>query len=1186
MQFQQIQPKTKVISSFPLLLALLLPTVLFAQVNTVEFGKNRVQYRKFKWQYYQTTNFNTYFYENGQAIANYVAQVAETELPALEQFVEYGLQRRANIVIYNNFDELQQSNIGLNLDWQTTGGITKLVNNKVVIYYDGDHANLRKQIRQGIARILVDNILFGDDLGEFATNQALLDLPKWLVDGYVDYVAEDWSPAYDNELKLALLSGDYTNFYQLAYEKPLLAGHAFWQYIAEKYKKENVTYFLYLARVYRNLNSASQRICKKKFKEVLKDFMNERTEMYEKDLRGRRDIPKGNVAIVEEVTHNKDFLHFTQNPAPRSQTYAVVEFIKGKYRVVLWENMTDRKVLLNIGVRSNENELNPNYPLLAWDGKGTRLACVYWSEGKIHLFVYDMIAHFKRIKQDITHFEQIQSMEFMLNSNTLLFSAVRNGQSDIYIYNIEKDTYEQVTNDSYADLDASFVAFPNKTGIIFSSNRPDAITKGGDTAVASQRYNIFLADNYNKSEFRQITQLTKMKYGNARYPMQYNTYHFTFVSDETGISNRFAGFFSTQRAGLDTVVLVGDQVLRNPDKTEIDSTLKAWGKTEPDSVFTFSVTKDSAYTFPITNYQSALLETKIAGYNGQVSEVRQQGNLKFLYRLKVDEATLKKRNLNVRPTEYRRKTIIAEQAASGAAITFNKPTPAQQQEPKKISDIFETGFEKEKKDSTKKDTAAGWQNQPPPPSVTPPTVPAAQAAAAPKEAEESILKKAKRFDYKLKFSVDNFSGGFNNDVLISRYQPYTGALPIMLQSGGAFNGMLKASIFDLFEDIRFTGAMRLPLIGGTGTGAMVGNTGTSVFVPVNQSLFDGGGEWYARADYLKKRLDYSLIYYRRTELGNIQDIGGTSQPYEGKSITNLYQGVVKFPFDRVRSIRLSGGIRTDKVVVRGELGDTFTLKTPDVNKQTYAVTRLEYIHDDAILKATNIYNGLRFKIYMDMDVQISKPSQVTTVKPGRNTYNFGFDGRYYYPIYRNFIWAGRAAGDFSWGSQKIIYYLGGVDGWMFPKYSVNPRPQDPDYAFQSLAVNMRGFPQNVANGNNNLIINSEFRLPVFATLFNKPINNAFLRNFQVLQFIDLGSAWNGNYNKLSRPVMVYGDIQPGGSGAQVLIKAGGIGPFVGGYGFGVRSTLLGYFLRLDAGWEMNNFFRDKPYLHFAMGVDF
>src|SRR5674476_798954 len=99
-----------------------------AQVNAVEFGKNRVQYKKFKWQYYQTTNFNTYFNQNGQELAKFVAQVAEEELPGIETFTEYSLQRRANIVVYNEFADLQQSNIGLGVDWQTTSGGTKLVN--------------------------------------------------------------------------------------------------------------------------------------------------------------------------------------------------------------------------------------------------------------------------------------------------------------------------------------------------------------------------------------------------------------------------------------------------------------------------------------------------------------------------------------------------------------------------------------------------------------------------------------------------------------------------------------------------------------------------------------------------------------------------------------------------------------------------------------------------------------------------------------------------------------------------------------------------------------------------------------------------------------------------------------------------------------------------------------------------
>ncbi len=90
--------------SFLFLLPLLsFTSLIIAQVSNVEYGKNRLQFKKFNWQYYQTQNFNSYFSQNGQELAKYVAQIAEKELPALETFVEYSLQRRANIVIYNHF---------------------------------------------------------------------------------------------------------------------------------------------------------------------------------------------------------------------------------------------------------------------------------------------------------------------------------------------------------------------------------------------------------------------------------------------------------------------------------------------------------------------------------------------------------------------------------------------------------------------------------------------------------------------------------------------------------------------------------------------------------------------------------------------------------------------------------------------------------------------------------------------------------------------------------------------------------------------------------------------------------------------------------------------------------------------------------------------------------------------------
>ncbi|MEO8403883.1 MAG: hypothetical protein ABI480_04795 [Chitinophagaceae bacterium] len=1107
-----------------------------AQVSTVEFGKNRVQYQKFHWKYYQTENFNTYFSQDGLGLGKYVAQIAETELPGLEEFVEYGLQRRINIVAYNNFDEMQQSNIGLGIDWQNTGGVTKLVNNKMLVYFDGNHDNLRRQIRQGLSRVLVENILFGDDLGEFAANQALLDLPKWLTDGYIEYAAENWSPTLDDDLRSIMLAGKYTNFYQFAFEKPDLAGHSFWKYIADKYGKNKVTYFLYLSRIYRNLNNASKKLTKKKFKEVLKDFMTEVPQQYFKDIRGRRNAPKGQLG-VSEVIGKKDFIRFNANPNPKSFTYVVVEFKQGIYSVVLNTNFTERKVLLKYGTRSKEDEINPNYPIIAWDPKGTRITIVYSQEGKLRLFVYDAVRRFKVIKQDLPMFNQVQDVKYMLDNNTLLMSAIRSGQTDIYVYKIDKQSYEQVTNDVYDDLDPAFVAFPNKTGIIYSSNRPSAGAGSTEDSLPGKHFNIFLVDNWNKSDYKQISQLTSLHFGNARFPSQYNTSHFTFISDENGINNRYAGFFRTERAGLDTLIFIGDEVLRNPPLKEVDSLLKEWNRTDIDSVGYVSITNDSSYVFPLTNYQSSTLETRTAGDNQQISEVVKLGDVKLLYRLRVDEATLRRRNINARPTEYAKQLMDEEKKSKNKTSQLQNNPDANKP---KQNDFFQSEFGNEKPDSSKLGKVI-------------------EATEIPKE---TLLKKAKLYEYRPpKFFADYAVTGFNNSVLaVNKFQPYGGgAGPIYLSNGTDFNGLIRLGTSDLMEDVKFTGGIRI-----------------APNLRDNDVLFS--------FQNLRKRLDWGFMYYRSSEHLSAQlDIGGTPVAVPAKEFTNYYLATFKYPFDRVRSLKLTVGPRFDHLLATTDGAAVIGPLVLQVNdaKSTYGQLSLEYVYDNSTMAATNIWHGLRYKIYTDFFSQLS--GKVANTK-ARFLFNSGFDARHYLPIYRNLIWAVRLAGDFSFGEQKVVYYLGGVDNWFSPKFYNDNRPTQ-NYTYQSLTVNLRGFKQNIANGNNSVVMNSEVRLPVFPTLLNKPINNAFLRNFQLVQFVDLGTAWEGSLKSIRRPQVVYSDpTDP--NVPSVRFKAGGIGPLAGGYGFGARSTLLGYFIRVDAAWEMRGVFQGKPMWYFAMGFDF
>ncbi len=1097
-----------------------------AQVNAVEFGKNRVQYKKLVWKFHQSPNFNTYTSQGGVELGKYVAQVAEQELGGIENFVEYSLQRRANIIVYSNYDDYKSSNIGLGSDWQSAGGLTKLVNNKIVVYFDGNHANLKRQIKEGIAKVLSDNLLFGEDIGEFASNQALLDLPKWMLDGYVLYAAENWSVEKDDALKSAMLSGAYNTFYQFAFDKPTLAGHAFWNYIGEKYRKENITYLLYLARIYKNLNSACLKVCKKKFKEILFDFMEFEQDKYAKDIRQRKNSTKGQLNISEDVS-KKDYFRFQANPNPKSSNYAVVEFNRGIYSVKLMENFYDSRVLLKSGVRSNQGDINPNYPIMAWDNKGTKLLVIYSEEGSIKMFVYDVVTHIKRFKQKIAGIDQILDASYMVDANNVVMSAAKNGHTDIYTYKIEENQLTQFTDDVYDDIHPSFVSFPNKSGILFASNRPNPYAPNTDTAIPSKyHFNVFMVDYLNNSKNKQITQLTNLKYGNASYPMGYNTNHFTFVADENGIGNRWAGFFVTQRNGLDTLYHIGDDMLRNASPKEVDSTLIAWQKEKPDSISYFQVYKDSTYTFPITNYQTSLLETRIAGDKGQVSEVRREGDYKFLYKLRVDSIALKKRNLNLRPTTYMKKVMDDIRAAEGKAIVYkkNKDTVAK-------ANLFQSEFSDEPVDSF--------------------SVKRAEALNA---KANNILADSKLFDYRLKFSSDYILSGFSNNLLLNRYQPYAGgAGPIQLNNGNNFNFNLRVGTSDLLEDQKFMGGIRF---------------GTDL--KDKDIIFS--------YQNFRKRLDWGVTYYR----SNVTNYFNT--PYSNMLITNLYQGNVAYPFNEVKSLRATFGLRIDRGILKpydNSVGypDPGALAYPDTISK-YIVSRLEYVHDNTINTTQNIWNGLRYKVFLDVNM----PTLKTELNNGKATLNLGFDARYYYKIYRNFIWAGRAAADFSWGGQKIIYYLGGVDSWINPKFNSQNFPAlDQSYAFQSLAVNMRGYQQNIANGNNAFVINSEFRLPLFATIFNKPINNAFIRNFQLTQFIDLGTAWNGKYNGIKRPGDVISDAN---SPVVVKLDAGGLGPFAGGYGFGVRSTLLGYFMKLDAAWPMKGIFKGKPIYYFSLGFDF
>jgi hypothetical protein len=172
----------------------------------------------------------------------------------------------------------------------------------------------------------------------------------------------------------------------------------------------------------------------------------------------------------------------------------------------------------------------------------------------------------------------------------------------------------------------------------------------------------------------------------------------------------------------------------------------------------------------------------------------------------------------------------------------------------------------------------------------------------------------------------------------------------------------------------------------------------------------------------------------------------------------------------------------------------------------------------------------------------------------------------------------------SFGKNKLVYYMGGVDNWLFAKFNQYTNiATDQNYSFQTLATNMRGFTQNIRNGNSFAVINSEIRIPLVKFIVNRSFPYDILNNLQANIFGDIGTAWTG-VSPYSDDNSLYTQIIQRGPIRVTLRKQ--IEPIVYGYGFGFRTKLLGYFVRADWAWGVENYKVQPGVFYLSLNLDF
>ncbi|MBV6427816.1 MAG: hypothetical protein KIPDCIKN_02338 [Haliscomenobacter sp.] len=1141
------------------------------QGTQVEFGKNRVQYHNDfeEWSQYESDNFYVYWYGQSRNIAQAAVQLAELDFSEIQSLLEHRINEKVQIIVYTDITDFKQSNIGSEEAFSSVAGQTKIVGSTIFVYFDGDHSKLRKQIREGIASVYLNTMLFGANIQEVVQNAVMLNLPMWFKDGLVAYAAEPWSTENDNALCDAMASKKYKGFVRLAEDNPRLAGHALWYYIAENFGRTAVSNLLYLTRINRSVESGFLYVMGTSYPAVVAGWETYFSKRYQEDQKGR-EAPAGAPLAIR---NRKNYPLSQLKLSPDGNTLAYALNRAGRFKVYLYDLQKNTStVIFKGGQRNLLQATDYNYPLLAWNPNNTQLSVVFEYRDDLRFATYDLKTRKTTTELLEETYQRVFDMDYV-DPFSLVFSAAVSSQSDLFLYLPRTRSSRRLTNDFYDEQDLAFVNLRNRKGVIFASNRPDTLLPLApvrrDTVLPRRTFDLFYLDL--EGEARELVRITRTPLSDERFPAAVDTAYFTYLSDRSGIYNQESGF-------LEDFVHHRNQHIFLADGTEVviheDSTLESLDTTLIDSIQIRPVIRQRAVTFACSNLDRNLeaLHTSPRGRKQVELIPRLSKSLVLVQALQIEP---KDRPADTYYQQVRKRFIRAgedtlhgqfsHEMPPSSAILVREPSHANP-DTLRIPEgfLFQSRFgypvssqplQEEGRDSL----SFSVEPRPAPPVVLPLPVAAFDAGMA-DESQKPLhrINTARITPYRLQFRTDEVTTQMDNTLLFEGLDNLAGN-PEPGFSPPPAGILMKATVKDLLEDYQMEGGMRFP---------------TSF----------NGAEYFFVFDNKKKRLDQRFAFYTKNLRYN--DPPAFNVPRRRETNILLGQYGLRYPLDVFQSLRATATVRRDRVLQMAT--DQTTLNIPVASQQRIGL-RLEYVFDNTVETALNMRNGARMRVMGEVMKKFSFKEE------GQKGFSFqdgymgilGLDARYYQPVLKHSILAARLAGMTSFGSEKILYYLGGVDNWLFPENNETIDAPQGNFAFQTLAANLRGFPINVRNGNSYLLLNAEMRVPVFRYL-SKRLNSGFLRNFQVVGFFDVGTAWAGSDpfredNPLNTTVFKEGE-----EGKEFIFITLNYfrDPIVAGYGLGARALLFGYFVRVDYAWGLETRQIQDPKLYISLGFDF
>lgn len=1037
----------------------------FAQAD---FGMNKVQYGHKKWYHIATRHFDVYFTANSAVIGQYAAGHLEAMHDTVSRLLGFPLRNKVPIILYSNPAEFQQTNIIPYLLPEGVGGFTEVFKNRVAIPFEGSYADFHHVLQHEMVHAFMFDR--ANTLGNRFSQSAQTAVPLWFGEGLAEYASLGWDLGSESFMLDAVLFGYVGNPAQeglpgfLAYK----GGQSFQYYLAQTFGPGFLRDWIGEVSKGKDFEKSFRDLARVSLRETGDIWLRELRAIYWPELNGRR---YGKAVARQLTDHTLGNFNLNMQPVLSPDGSKIAFFSDREPTVGLYvmDVKTEKigRSLTSAGAVRGHLSFYPFQSRISWSPDGKRLAFVSKTGDRDVISIVN--ASNGRSAGTIAPpgITGMLSPDWSPDGNRMVFNGIKDGFSDLFVWDMQKRTLARLTQDIAVDQNPVFS--PSGSWIAFESDR--------DRPGLPQDTSRPFAALGDLAAFRDIYRISAD--GGAPIPVAGGPYNesapaygpsdsqLVFVSNRSGISNMY-------------LATLAEGEWRSVPISNLTSTCYSPSWSRSGDLLAFTLFENQGFDiFLMRNPRGQVVTDSLP----KTRFIRKMENpdLRFFSPLPVQNLSSyiqdKARSDSLRPRQEGKK----DSAAPASALPPVLPRPdSARTAPPPDTVAGPSG-------TAPPDTAAGLPDSLARAGAVPDTagVPESAGKAAPGSGADTLATERRR-DRAEWLDTGRVSMGGPNPRLgpyaVKPYGPKWGLEVATADLGyNAFSRGVAGQTFLTLSDL--LGNHRISFLLSSG-----GFSLRSTNILVNYDLLPYRTDFSVLAFNFGNYVPEDGFYYLDREYG-----GGLSARYPLSIFTRFQADVTAFSSSR--------GLYSD---IRGEPLPDSVFPSEDLS---FIRPSFAWVNDNAMYGIVGPVTGRR----MQAGIAYVPPIFSDSI----SFLQYDTDLRQYWMFYKKYTVAARISAGASQAvgghANPQVYLAGGDD--LLPFVARTKPGNGPEtlseVVFSQLAVPVRGFRYYEFRGNRKFISNLEFRFPfveTFRIVWPLPITMRYLMG---TLFLDYGGAWQG-----------------------------------------------------------------------------